>query len=137
MPNNVTTGSNGAKAFAGVITVVAVIAGLFAMVRPMGQRIDALGSQVESLREELHMHNASEGHPLVLQKHAEASERFKEVETQFRGMRELVSMEQSHTSRRLGVLEAWMSEHDRVIAATDATQWEKIRALERATYRGD
>ena len=37
-----------AKAFGGVIAVVALVAGVYAMVEPMGQRIDFLERQLES-----------------------------------------------------------------------------------------
>ena len=50
--NASSNGSNNAKAFGGIIAIVAVIAGVYAMIEPQQQRIDYLIQQVTVMQEE-------------------------------------------------------------------------------------
>lgn len=129
MADPIPAGGNGAKAFAGVIALVAVIAGVYAMVEPMGQKIEFVNRDVRD-------HARLDQHVGAAKELAGIGERFKEVETQFVAMRDKFDSEQLQVNRRLSLLEGWMFEHDRTVAATDATQWERIKALERQAYNG-
>lgn len=123
MPDIVTT--NGARAFGGVIALVAIIAGVYAMTRlevePMGQRIDFLSEQLLSIRKDMALDDARER--TDRDAFARVSERFKEVETQF-----------SNQSTRIEVFEEWQRWWHRNIPTTDARQDGRLDALERVTY---
>jgi len=82
---------NGAKAFGGVLALVAIIAGVYAMVEPMGQRIDFLNTQLGRLERRINQDEFAlqTDRSLI----ASMSERFKEVETQFSALRELMVVE--------------------------------------------
>jgi len=49
MANN----GEGMKAFGGVVAIVAVVAGIYAMVEPMNQRIDYLSAELDSIRDKM------------------------------------------------------------------------------------
>lgn len=77
--------SNGMKAFSAVIAVVAVIAGVYAMTEPMGQRIDFLERQLAGQTAAMAIDDVREQQNR--DRTTSMLERFKEVETQFVGLR--------------------------------------------------
>jgi hypothetical protein len=100
--------NTGAKAFGGVVAIVAVILGVYAMTEPMGQRMDFLrdrmdvhlklhssASVLEDLAaikvklEQLEKHENMHAHSGAVEDLAAIKEKFIEVETQFRGLREV------------------------------------------------
>lgn len=85
--------NSSAKAFGGVVAILAVIAGIFAMTEPMGQRIDFLSVRLDQLHEEIKDHAAITGHVGAMTRHGKHEERFKEVETQFEAAKELSELQ--------------------------------------------
>ncbi len=133
--------SSGSKAFAGVIVVVALITGVGAIVRPMQQQINSLEQQVLREQRQLDARHTShvllDAHPGALAMHAKTMERFSEVETQFAGLREVVGIRQMIDEKRLDEIDRWHLEHEIRVVGIDASQWERIKALERAVYGGE
>ena len=128
-PMNSFLPTNGAKALTGIIMMVALIAGVYAMVEPMQQQIDFLQAEINTIRTAMERDDDREN--LDVQKRAAMGEQFKEVETQFKAMSERIkAMEefllwyhrnvpqihaertigQKELERRLEILEGWMFE---------------------------
>jgi len=119
-PDKLGHNNNGLKTL-GVITglVALFIASTAAIVRPMQREITGLGGQLASIKEtlngqvanlkgDLNKHEAQNDHPWgVKAEIAAMSERFKEIETQFRGLREVYSLVEKRTDARLDILEEW------------------------------
>lgn len=95
--------SNGPKAFASVIALVAVIAGIYAMVEPMSQRVDFLERQLTETRQAMMLDDQRESSDRNLL--AAFQERFSEIETQFRAMKELEHVQLQELRRRIERLE--------------------------------
>lgn len=124
---------NGTKALSVAVLVIAIIAGVYAMVEPMQQRIDFLERQVLRSENLLQKHADVKIHPGASEEVAAMRERFKEVETQFKGLREVLQLQIEDMSRRQSAHEA----RDQTGPYTHkslATHLERIKALERAVY---
>ncbi len=98
--------NNGATAAVGaVLGLLALIAGVYAMVQPMNQRIDFVDQQMEKLEirlvKSLERHIETASHPQAARDLATMSERFKEVETQFRSLREVQLTKFQELNRRV------------------------------------
>ena len=124
----------GAKAFGGVVALVAIVAGVYAMVEPMNQRIDFIERQqkdanvqlrevISKLSSELRQHEAITGHDGLIQQVAMTREQFREVETQFTDM-----------ERRIEGYEEWQLWWQRTVPTSLATLNEKVYRLETETY---
>ena len=113
----------GPKAFGAVTALLAVIAGVYAMIEPMGQRIDFAQNENAETRSDLKDHEGEIAHPGILERHARNAERFKEIETQFDAM-----------DARIEQYEDWVSWWYRNVPGLDATQNERLRHLEAAVY---
>ena len=117
--------SNGGKILGSLLGILAVIAGVYAMVAPMNQRIDFMERTIESQAREAERHTDLGLHPGAGAQLSAISERLKEVETQFIGLREVLALEIRAASRRLEALEVGGNpRHD-----------ERIKALESAISR--
>jgi len=101
------TNNTAPKALAGVVAIVAVIAGVYAMVEPMGQRIDFTTVQITRLENSLQRSViADTNHQRLTDTNlAELREKFKEVETQFQGLREVLAIELKHIDKSLAELQ--------------------------------
>lgn len=130
--------NSSAKAFGGVLAIVAIIAGLYAMVEPMGQRIDFQTEHLHTMQRNLETHAAENNHPWgVVAEIAKVQEKFVEVETQFRGMRDLGLLSDEQTKARLGRIEAQMLALEAALSerrSVDAAVWERVKLLERQVY---
>ena len=117
-----TNNSNGnTKAFGGVLAIIAIIAGIYAMVEPMNQRIDFLERQLNSAAEK--MTRDDERERIDMATISVMSERFAEVETQFDDM-----------ERRILDCEHWLIWWQRTVPYLNATQNEKIYRLEEEIF---
>lgn len=85
--------SNGPKALGAVLAIIAVIVGVFATSEHLGQRIDFLADQLTRIEQKLDGHASVDGHVGALRMHGRHAEKFTEVETQFRGMRDLTEQQ--------------------------------------------
>ncbi len=74
------------KAFGAVVGLVAVVAGVYAMVEPMGQQLEYMQEQLSTINAQMSHDDARER--VDAAETAQQSERFKEVETQFRALTE-------------------------------------------------
>ena len=126
---------SGAKAFGGIVALVAVIAGVYAMVEPQSQRMDFLSSQLLAIEKHMALDDKREREDQG--QFSATAERFKEVETQFTALQHLMAVQFKHTDRDIfhlqgeaDLIERWRNR----IQALDATQSEKIRTLERMVY---
>ena len=125
---NLTKSNNGngsTKAFAGVIGLMLVIAGVYAMIEPMNQRIDFLERQITSLKNS-HANKEDEHsitHRDFVATLSSTTERFAEVETQF-----------DDIERRIQNYENWQQWWQRNVPYINATQNEKIYRLEQTVF---
>ena len=103
MPNG-TTNNTTAKIFGGVFAAAAIISMMYAMVEPMSQRIDFLERQLAA------RDSATRAQILTatetIASLAAISERFKEVETQFRAQRDIAIKTEERVNARLNKVEA-------------------------------
>lgn len=124
--------NSSAKAFGGVLAIVAIIAGVYAMVEPMSQRIDFTGERIAE-------HARQHAHEGAVQDLAQFIERFNEVETQFKAQRETAAKTEERTNARLDKLEARLlivEPKQTDGTSIDAAMWERIKLLERQIYGG-
>lgn len=125
-----TTHMNGSRAFGGVVALVAVIAGVYAMVEPMSQRIDFTGERIGE-------HAGQHAHEGAVRDIARFTERFNEVETQFKAQRETTVKTEERTNARLDKLEGRLLIVEPTQAegsSINAAMWERIKLLEREVY---
>ncbi len=116
--------SNGMKTFSGILVIVAVIAATAAIVRPIQQ-------QIESVSIQLRNHTNQNNHPWgVIAEIAEIRQRFIEVETQFRGMRDVIEARHNRNSARIEKLERLGIKYTEESLEMIAILKEKIRQLE-------
>ena len=111
-----TNGNGNAKAFGGIIAIVAVVAGVYAMVEPMNQRIDFLNEQMVCMRLEMTTDNERERNDAT---------QFAALTTQF-----------AEIEARVADIESWRTWWNRERLTTQAIQGEKIKTLERAIAGG-
>lgn len=128
-------GNGAIRAFGAIIGLVALIAGVYAMVEPMGQRIDFMEEQISELNVEILRHSDCEAHPGALARMATQQEKFAEVETQFKGLREVSDVRLKQLEHEQLVARDWRGAHGLRVEGLNASQWERIKALERAAYR--
>jgi len=102
MPKSNSNGST--KAVAGVIGLLLVISGVYAMIEPMSQRIDFLEREIDRSKVKISDHEKTVGHTGLIQQQAGARERFKEIETQFKGLREVMSMSDDNQVKDLDLI---------------------------------
>jgi len=98
------------RAVAGIIGLLLVVAGVYAMVEPMSQRIDFLEREVQRSRTELNSHEAVTGHTGLIQQKAVAKVRFKEIETQFKSLRDIVNIKDDISAKEISLLESRLRE---------------------------
>lgn len=108
---------NGAKAFAGILVIIAIVAGMYSIFRPMELRINSLQSQIEVLNTQLFELAAHEREDQG--RFATNDERFKETETQF-----------SNLETRISTIEAWRIWWNRNILVDYGKIREQVRGLE-------
>lgn len=105
MDNNKPRSNGSMAAISAVLGLFAVIGGVYAMVQPMNQRIDHVTEQMQKLEDRLikglDTHMAGKSHPGAAEDLATMSERFKEVETQFRGIKDIQATRFTEIERRL------------------------------------
>lgn len=133
--------NGGARAFGGVIAVVALISGVAAVILPMGERISSLERQFTAAMRSLHDEHAATfdrveeqisdhkglyAHPEGGNDIGRIQEKFAEVEAQFRGAKELSLQIQKTNERRLDVLEKTVMDHDRLVVS----HRQELKALE-------
>lgn len=114
--------TNGEKTFGGVVAIIAVILGIFAMVEPMGQRMDFIERQVENVIEAMSLDNERERADLI--ELGEMRQKFVEIETQFDAYK-----------HRISIIEDWYSWWVKNVPAMDATQSERLKVLERDYFK--
>ena len=113
---------NGAKAAASIIAVAAVISALVAIVRPMQQQIDFIDRRMQTDDE-----RARENATTL----AKMSERFSEVETQFKSLRELVNVRLENSNYKIHDIENWLKWWHKTVPGLDARQNTRLEHLER------
>ncbi len=86
MPEEPTPASNGQKAMAGGIALLALIGGMAAIVTPMHQRIGSLADRLVTIESRMEEDNLREGQDR--ERRGEDHARFTEIETQFRNLDE-------------------------------------------------
>jgi septal ring factor EnvC (AmiA/AmiB activator) len=162
------------KAFGGVLAILAVIAGVYATIQPMIQRIDNLQGQISEFRQDIKEHSASphysiaqglskippmsqrldflqtrikeivvliqrhednEGHIGMLQSSSSMRERFKEVETQFVGLRREFNHRLEQLEKNVENYEEKIDYHNNSLTGLNASQWERIKNLEREVFK--
>jgi uncharacterized protein HemX len=125
-PNSkVKSNNSSARAFGGVVALVAVIAGVYAMVKPMHHQINYLQVEVAGLRSALaeRRERSRDKDQELGENIARQAEKFTEVETQFRSL---------HS--RVDAWEQWEVWWQKTFLPSDARQNEKIAQLERVLH---
>ena len=79
-------------------------------------------------------HKVLQGHPKDIEDIATLNEHAKEVETQFRGVRELIDLEHKRQDGDLEEMHEWRILHEDRGSLSDARQWERLRFLEREVF---
>lgn len=125
---------NGLKAFGGVAAIAAVILGVYAMVEPMNQRIDYVKSELTGLQQQLAEHSRTDAHSGTRADLARIHTKFAEVETQFKGLREITASRLDRLETQAANIEQWAAAHDLRVAPLNARQWSRIEALERVIF---
>lgn len=124
---------NGTRsAFVVLAALLAIVTGVYAMVEPMGQRIDFLAEELAQLRSSMAIDDTRETRD---QREAAAMvERFTEVETQFRGLREVVDVRLTHLESDAHIKTTWINTYDAEVRGRNAAERERIKSLERVVY---
>jgi len=121
---NKTVTNNTARPIAIMLTIIALLAGMAAIIRPLQQQIHALSAE---LRNHINQNNHPWG---VIAEVAELRQKFVEVETQFNGVRDVIEMVNAREDARIEKLEEWQRWWRRNVPTMDATQNEKLSQLE-------
>jgi len=100
---------NSTKAFAGVIGLLLVIAGVYAMIEPMTQRIDFLEREISRTKVEMSEHEKIIGHTGLIQQKSSTKEHFKEIETQFRSLKEIIKIKDDEHSKHIDRMQSELS----------------------------
>lgn len=79
-------------------------------------------------------HSAVDGHPFVIRSLAEHSEARKEIETQFRGVREMIELEHKRQDGDIAELNKRSDRFETTGSLQDARQWERLHFLEREVF---
>lgn len=125
MENNDILKTNGTKAFAGVLIIIAMIGATAAIVKPIQQ-------QIEAVSERISQHISQNNHPWgVIAEIAEIKQKFIEVETQFNGLRNVIQTEDIRNRTRITNLERLGIKYTEESLATIAILEEKIKQLEK------
>ena len=90
--NSSAASGNSTRAFAGVIGLLLVISGVYSMIEPMNQRIDFLEREISRTKTEVSDHEKTIGHTGLIQQQSITKERFKEIETQFGSLKEIMEI---------------------------------------------
>jgi len=115
-PDGTQTNGNGVVKFVGII--LAVIGGLYGVNRDLSQRIEFLNShhtqEIRTIQNQIDIigtkMSADDGRERdVVGKLSQQFEKFKEVETQFNALREVVSAFDVRSQARFSKLEDWQS----------------------------
>lgn len=104
------SGGEGAKAFGGIAILLALVAAMAAIMRPMHFQITSVQDEMHTLRNDLTRHTEKKDHPAW--------------QTQ-----EIVDLKVISDRIR-----QWQESHDLRVVALNAAQWERIKALERQLY---
>jgi len=114
-------GSNNTRAFGGVVALVAIIAGVYAMIEPMTQRIDFMERHLDVMSERMDTDDQREREDNS--RVSIMGQKFTEVETQFSDM-----------ERRIVDLEQWQTRWNENMPCKNAKQDEKIFRLEQIMF---
>ena len=96
------------KAFAGVISLLLVIAGVYAMMKPMNQNLDYMRGDIKELKIKM---NADDNRERTDQAEiASMGEKFIEVETQFRGLKEIMMIKDAEHAKEINRMRTELSE---------------------------
>lgn len=114
--------------------IAAILAGGFAISKPMSQRLDFLERVLTAEEGRNKEHALLQQHPGAQAHLSAMKERFSEVETQFKGLREVADVRLAKLDEAVGIIQVWRFEHEARVRALDAAQWERIKAIERALY---
>jgi len=115
------SGGEGAKAFGGIALLIAGLAGMAAIMRPMNQQLDMMKENItaingrmehDDLRERLDAGQLS--HLMAMTKAAAEAEKEEKI--------------------AIRDLQLWSADHDMRVRALNAAQWERIKSLERQLY---
>lgn len=127
------SGSNGMKtSLTVVVGLFAIIAGVYSMMEPMGLRVSSLSDDLKDIRTAMAEDDIRERENN--RDLAAMQERFKEVKTQFTGLRELINVRITQLEKDRDKGQVWRADHDLRVRGLNAAQWERIKALEREVY---
>ena len=128
--------STGPKAFGAVFVLVAIVAGVYAMVQPMTQRLDYQERAMTELRAQRTQANQRERDEMT--KLSMIAERFKAVETQFEAQKALnIKIEERACSRLQKIEHRLLSQEPCKLstAVAMASLIERVKCAERYIYK--
>lgn len=107
-------GNNSKTGLTMIVGLFAVIAGVYSMMEPLGQRVDFISMQLEGAisRETIAAREERDDHALL-----------KSLETR------LKQVEKDRDNSQ-----EWQDDHDLRVRGLNSAQWERIRSLERQVY---
>ena len=120
--------SNGTKAIVALFVLLAalgtIIMAVSATMKPLKQQQDMTATMLRD-------HAEKNNHPWgVMAELGEMRQRFVEVETQFRGLREIIEIRDENHKERIAKLEEWYN----MVSAMNARRDEKLKVLERKVF---
>lgn len=89
--------------------------------------VEKIQKEIDFIADELKSHKGSSGHPAVIRDIAKISESLSSLSIK-------LEIQIGDLKRRLEGTEKWEEDHDRRVVGTNAAQWERIKALERAVF---
>jgi len=127
---------SGAKAFGGVMAVLAVLGTMSGVVAaiafPTHLRISSLQKQVESMNARMAADDIRERHDAA--SIAAIGQQFVQVETRFNAAKERSDDRALQETKAIESLRAWAAAHDLRVVALNSTQTERLRVLERKAF---
>jgi len=112
-----------------------LLAAMSFMLIIIGAITTSMQQQFGYLNQQVKEHAILDGHATALERHASAREKFKEVETQFDGLREAIALQNVRNEARMNKMEEWQRWWYRNIPHTDAQQDGKIASIEKELER--
>ena len=100
-------GKSSTKAFAGVISLLLVIAGVYAMMKPMNQNLNYMRDDINSIKRQMNTDDVRERSDQGVI--AGTIEKFTKVESMFVNLKEIMKIKDTHHSKEIDLIRTELS----------------------------